>query len=162
MNTIINPKLYKQLKSIKTETIAFHHGNKFYYPCSIELDDGTLFDCVYLFLNEINSFWWINKSEENKLDIDHIKNIMNSNYRLPAKYSKKFIGETGMGYTSFVIIFKDGTKQDYICQETCEFPDLPTNYSISDISNVIIHNNNKNSKTFLKSKAYYWCLFTSN
>jgi hypothetical protein len=138
-----------------------------YYPCEVTLVDGKRIDRVYV---APISKWvghWGAKYDENspsQIPVSRVKSIRESPRRLPVALANKIYrqGESGMGYTLFGLILKDGCTIPCSVGDAVDFIKLPEGISLSDIKDVIPHwGRDIWGKTSLRGErvSFKWCLF---
>ena len=66
-----------------------------------------------------------------------IAKVDKSRFAFPISIQKQIKGETSMGWTAFVAKFKDGRHLSFGTTWNWEFFDLPENYSVNDIVEII-------------------------
>jgi hypothetical protein len=66
-----------------------------------------------------------------------IAKVDKSRFAFPIDIQKQIQGETSMGWTAFVAKFKDGRQLSFGTTWTLEFFNLPDNYNVEDITEII-------------------------
>ena len=90
-----------------------------YYPCVVTLRDGRIVDRVYMQAEEPYKKYWGVWPEDDRgkqsLPIAEVVEIASSPTRLPPRFATEIYaeGESGMGYTIFMLVFANGYKQAY-------------------------------------------------
>lgn len=145
-----------------------------YRPCQITLRDGGKLDRVYLVEEEpyIKVWGGYPQNDPGKLSIllEQVIDLCESPYRLPAKLANKMyqVGESGMGYCVFTLIMKNGKKFPFVTGNAVDFPELPPEYSYSDILDLLPHVGREQlcdtqkhwiNAPYTASAKYCWCLF---
>lgn len=138
-------------------------GDVEYSPCSVILKDGKQIDNVYILpAQDYIKAWGVwpeDDSNKSHIDINQVIKIKESPNRLPVSIANKIyqVGESGMGYHIYTLIFRDGLKQTYLTGNAADFVILPEGKTMHDIVDVLPHEGRKeeNKKTCPK---YYWCL----
>ena len=161
---IIRPELYRQL--IKVEP-SIAEGIE-YRPCRVTLKDGISNDFVYVVeAAPYIKYWGVWPTEDrakHALDLRDVSEIQDSPFRLPAKLATTLYkqGESGMGYTIFTLILKDGSRLACATGNAVDFPtqDVRT-YEIVD---VIPHEGRREVEEHShdprwRPPAYAWCLY---
>ena len=76
------------------------------YPCALEMQDGTVFECAYL-VETTNDRRDRAPLSPFNVDLSQIKRIRESRHRVPAKVARELYqsGESGMGYYYFRLHF---------------------------------------------------------
>jgi hypothetical protein len=103
--------------------------------------------------------WPENDRGKRSINVEDVADLQESVFRLPAKFANRIYraGESGMGYTIFVIEFGDGTRAAYGTGNAVDFITYPTGQSAATITNVIPHEGRMEQK--LSTPDYAWCLF---
>jgi hypothetical protein len=68
------------------------------------------------------------------------------------------MGESGMGYTIFTVVFADGSRQAYSCGNAVDFIRYPEGAGPKDVVDVLPHEG-RNAEP-VRCPEYYWCLFS--
>ncbi len=136
------------------------------YSASVTLIDGTLLPCV-IFRNTatvVNLAMRRFKEEQtgktifakksglgypaivktfvaggNRINHYDIAGIHKSRFAFPLSVQKQIKGETSMGWTAFVAKFKDGRLLSFGTTWRIDFFDLPPDYEVEDIDEIINH-----------------------
>ncbi len=118
-------------------------GPGLYYPCSVELVDGTVIENAIIrnmdaYLREGGILFDIEGAFASKFPVTEIKRIFPSKNRLPIEFSKEIhtYWETGMGYLLFHMSFDDGSKKIVAGGAATDFYDLPAGYALENIVKV--------------------------
>jgi hypothetical protein len=118
-----------------------------YYPCAIELLEGASHDFVYL----VEARSWLEHwgpppyrpEDPNRavLDVSKIISLRESPNRLPVSMANKLYeaGETGMGYTIFTVVFRDGLRLAFGTGNAVDFIQYPKGKSACDVEDVLPH-----------------------
>jgi hypothetical protein len=157
------PKIHPSIKSQVDKILPSRDLNMEYRPCQVVLNNGDKLDNVYI--AEVDSYfkvWGIMPEDDpgkRYISINDVKDVKESPNRLPAHLATKLYkaGESGMGYTIFTIIFKNGQRYSTYTGNAIDFIDLPNGLIIEDIIDVIPHEGRKNNPQ--PGPKYYWCLF---
>jgi len=75
----------------------------------------------------------------NRLSFSDIASIEPSQFAFPAYVLNQIVGETTMSWTGFVAKMKDGKLFGFGTEFRFEFFDMPENYSVQDIEEIINH-----------------------
>ncbi|MFC4347010.1 hypothetical protein ACFO5Q_04060 [Kordiimonas lipolytica] len=137
----LSGKMLAQLQSI--EPSNGFAGN--WYPCSIELEDGSILENVYLIdgrSQENASYYgsWDQYLKNPQLSA-RIKAIRSSPNRLPKKHREFLyrIGESGMGYMHFTLVTNEGHEYAYTTGNFMDFMEMPDGVTYEDIKELIPH-----------------------
>lgn len=106
-----------------------------YRPCLVTLNSGEILDRV-LFLEEAHGL--LGKKD---VDIDTVREIVESPFRLPATLTTKMYsaGESGNGYHIFTLVMSDSRRLHFVMDSYIDFPRLPQAYSFTDIVELLPH-----------------------
>jgi hypothetical protein len=124
----LTPQVEKQLAGIQPSVWE----SMKYFPCSAILKSGERLDRVYLVSQAYFVRYWGIYPEDapGKLhvSIQDVVNVEESPSRLPATLANKLYraGESGMGYTVFTVVFRDGSRQAYVTGGAVDFIDCLT------------------------------------
>ena len=135
-----------------------------YRPCQVILNNGQTLDNVYI--SDVESYlkvWGVipeGDSAKRYISIDDIEKVRESPNRLAAHLATKLYkaGESGMGYTIFTILFKDGRRFATYTGNAVDFFDLSMGFDKEDIVDVLPHKGRQNNPQ--AGPGYYWCLYT--
>jgi len=157
------PKIPIPLQSQLANIIPSRDSQMEYFPCRVVLNSGAVFDNVYI--ADITKYLKVRgilpslDSDKKSISINDIAKIDESPNRLPARFANKLYkaGESGMGYSIFTIVFKDGNQMPIVTGNAVDFVNLPNGYTNNDIVDVIPHEGrNANPK---HGPEYIWCLY---
>jgi hypothetical protein len=164
----IGDGLRKQLERIPPSTA---HGCE-HRPCRIRLGSGEWRDFVYVVdadaYKRLWGIWPEDDPGKESVALQDVVEIQESRHRLPAALANKLYeaGESGMGYTVFTVVLRDGRRLPYVTGNAVDFPTLPPGVTSDDIVDVLPHE----GRNALKSPgpapeetdaAYAWCLYRS-
>jgi hypothetical protein len=138
-------------------------GRIAYHPCAVELRDGSVHERVYV--QDAQSYilvwgvWPEDDPGKRSVDISQVVGIRESPDRLPPSIARAIYeaGESGMGYTVFTLIFRDGLTQAYISGNAVDFVSYPPGKSSRDVESVAPHEGRDNHP-LTDSIGYAWCL----
>lgn len=153
--------LQRQLSNIEPSLVF---GAK-YYPCSVRTQKAQLLECVYFVeATSYFSYWGVWPEDDRmkrSISLSNVAFIASSNKRLPVKFAAQIYqaGESGMGYHTFSVNFRDGTKQSYTGGGNIDFIDYPNGLTGADI--VSINAGVPSGSTPIQSPDYYWCLYSA-
>jgi len=151
--------LNRQLADIQPS----HDGGVYYYPCQVELKNGSILENVYFVETQGYLRHWgvLPGDDKNKqaLSINDITVIKESPNRLPAHLANKLYkaGESGMGYCLFKIIYDNGTELDVLAGNAVDFVPSPDGLNTTNIIDVLPHHGSR--EIFARTPKYYWCLY---
>ena len=137
-----------------------------YHPCAAILKDGSRIECLYIC--EAQSwfrYWgvWPDEDRAKKdLNLLDISSIEESRFRLPARFANRLYeaGESGMGYTIFTIVFKDGSQRAYGTGNAVDFIGYPIGKSAADITEVLPHVGRDDPAGMMSCPDYVWRLYS--
>jgi hypothetical protein len=141
-------------------------GELLQYPCQVTLHDGSIHDHVYLCdASEWIKIWGVWPDQDRgkrEITIDQVVAVAGSPSRLPPDIANTIYqaGESGMGYSIFTLVFRDGSRQAYGSGNAVDFIEYPTGLKATDIVDVIPHEGREN-RSRKTPPEYYWCLFGS-
>jgi hypothetical protein len=163
------PRTYPPLPSALREqldriTPSSSNGIR-YWPVQVVLKDGTKHPCVY-FANAAEyirnwGVWPSDDSAKREIQSEKVETISESDCRLPARLADEVYraGESGMGYTVFEIVYKDGAKSAHVTGNAVDFVSFPAGRKPTDIATVILHAG-REVRPLMQSPEYAWCLFS--
>jgi hypothetical protein len=134
-----------------------------YYPCAATLKSGTVMECVYLCEPTpwfaLWGVWPEDDPGKQSISVEDIAELRESTYRLPARFANRLYraGESGMGYTIFVVEFRDGTRAAYGTGNAVDFITYPPGQSAATVVKVLPHEGRMEQK--LSTPDFTWCLF---
>lgn len=135
-----------------------------YHPCRATLRDGSVVDCVYLAeAGPWFAAWGIWPEDDrgkDSIDIRDVVEIADSPSRLPAPFADRLYeaGESGMGYTVFTVLFRDGATMAVGTGNAVDFVDYPEGQSSETVVDVVSHAG-RDDPRLQKAPDYFWCLF---
>lgn len=96
---------------------------------------------------------------QRSIKVEDIADLQESAFRLSPKFANRIYrsGESGMGYTIFVVEFGDGTRTAYGTGNAVDCITYPPGQSAATVTNVIPHEGRMEQK--LSTPDYSWCLF---
>ena len=136
-----------------------------YYPCRVTLTDGQCIDRVYVVEQEPYIKVWGVYPEDDRAKssvlIEGVADLEESPSRLPPDLANKRYegGESGMGYTTFTVVFSDGTRQSFLAGNAIDFISFPKGKSQADIVDIIPYG----SRDFARLEhppGYSWCIYS--
>lgn len=155
----IPSSLLGKLEQIKPS----RHGAISYFPCRVRLHDGSFRDRVYVLpAAEYIKQWGVYPEDDRGKDsirIEDIADLQESPLRLPAEFANELYahGESGMGYFTFRVRFRNGAARSYVTGSAVDFVPFPTGMTGADIVKVEPHGGR--GDTALSGSPYAWCLF---
>ena len=141
-------------------------GQIVYHPCAVVLLDGSVHERVYVqSAQEYISMWGVWPEDDpgkRSVDVSQVVTIRESADRLPSAIARAIYagGESGMGYTVFTLVFRDGSTQAYVSGNAVDFVTYPAGKSFQDVESVIPHRG-RNDHPSSDSLPYAWCLHGS-
>ena len=135
-----------------------------YFPCSVTLRDGRIFDTVYVEPEIPYLRYWGVYPEDDRgkrfIKIEDVVEVKDSPTRLPARFANQIYdhGESGMGYTIFTVVFSDGERQAYGTGNAVDFIRYPDGKGSNDVSSVLPHEG-RNAQP-VGPPDWYWCLYS--
>jgi hypothetical protein len=156
------PNLLRQLAAIDPsgdQHITCH-------PCAVVLADGVTHERVYI--QDAQSYistwgvWPEDDPGKRSLDLTQVVAIRESSDRLPAPIARSIYeaGESGMGYTIFTLVFRDGSTRAYVAGNAIDFVTYPAGKSSSDVVSVVPHEG-RDASPYSDPIQYAWCLHGS-
>jgi hypothetical protein len=93
--------------------------------------------------------------------VDDVATLAESPFRLPVALADQLYraGESGMGYSAFTLVFRDGAQINVVSGGAIDFVPMPEGRAPADIVRVIPHSGRDQAP--LSSPKYHWCLFGS-
>ena len=120
-------------------------GQLSYRPCQVVLHDGRTVDRVYVqeawTWKGVWGVWPEDDRGKASLSIDDVERIEESPSRIAPRLADRLLeaGESGMGYTKFTLVLRDGRKVNTMTGNAVDFPGLPAGVTASDVVDVIPH-----------------------
>ena len=158
---VISRGLLAQVEAVTPST----DGPLLYRPCQVVLSDGRTVDRVY-----VQEAWtwkgvwgaWPNEDRDEAIPIGSVASVSESPSRIAPRLADRLLkaGETGMGYTKFTVVLRDGRKINTMTGGAVDFPGLPPDVVASDIVDVIIHEHVGEPTTAVALPQSRWCLYT--
>jgi len=158
---VISRELLAQVEAIPPSV----DGRLSYRPCQVVLRDGRTVDRVYVLEAWTwKGVWgaWPRADRDESIEIDSVASISESPSRISPRLADRLLdaGETGMGYTKFTLVLRDGRKVNTVTGNAVDFPGLPAGVAASDVVDVIPHQHVGDSETTMAVPPYRWCLYT--
>ena len=159
------PQLPTHIKEALAAIEPSRDGELLYHPCRAVLKGGRDLEAVYIVPAEPYLEAWGVIPEDDKAkrsirieDVDHVEESLS---RLPAPFANQLYesGESGMGYTIFTVVFKDGERQACISGNTVDFVSYPPGKSPIDVVAVIPHEGRRDGSS-ISGPDYHWCLYS--
>jgi hypothetical protein len=162
----LTPSQHRQLSEVETTT----DGTCRYAPCQVVLASGDVVDRVYIVeVGPYSRKWGIDPTQDKgkrSIPIQHVVRIETSPTRLPAALANKVYaaGESGMGYTLFVVVMGDGSRLPFLTGNAVDFPNWSDGVDPREAVDVVPH---AGREFFLhrapeatdRSAEYAWCLY---
>ena len=155
------PHVREAFKSIEPS----RDGELVYYPCRVVLKSGEAFDTVYIVPEKPYVKYWGVYPENDRgkhwIRMEDVVEVQESPTRLPAKFANEIYrsGESGMGYTTFTVVFADGMRQACATGNAVDFIRYPSGNLPKDVVAVISHEGRRDDSS-IKSPEWYWCLYS--
>jgi hypothetical protein len=110
-------------------------------------------------------YWGVYPEDDeakHSIRIEDILEIEESPARLPARFADEIYraGESGMGGTTFIVFFADGSRQSYSAGGVCDFLSYPPGKGPGDVSKVLPHEGRCDAQVAVPD--FYWCLYSPN
>jgi hypothetical protein len=159
---VIRQDLLAQVEAVPPST----DGRLLYRPCQVTLRDGRMLDRVYVQEAWVWKGSWGVWPEDDRgkasVSIDDVTAIADSPSRLPPALATRLLeaGETGMGYTKFTLVLRDGRRINTVTGNAVDFPGLPTGMVGADVIDVVPGEHVGTSETSMADQPYWWCLYT--
>lgn len=163
----LRSELREQLERIEPSS----DGVCAYRPCRVQLVSGETRDFVYVVdADEYIRVWGVwpeDDTGKRALAVEDVVAVEESPYRLPAELANKLYawGESGMGYTLFTVVLRDGRRLPRVTGGAVDFPVLPDGLTTRDIVDVL-----REGREVFKDRApradegtaeYAWSLYRS-
>jgi hypothetical protein len=158
---VISRELLAQVEAVTPSV----DGQILYRPCQVVLNDGRTVDRVY-----VQEAWtwkgswgaWPRADRDESIEIDAVASVSESPSRIAPRLADRLLeaGESGMGYTKFTLVLRDGRKINTGTGNAVDFPGLPAGVAASDVVDVIPHQHVGDSDTTMADPPYRWCLYT--
>jgi hypothetical protein len=156
----------RQLAKVETTT----DGICQYAPCRVILASDDVIDRVYIVESYgYSRVWGIDPSLDKgkrSVAIEDVVTIQSSPRRLPASLANKLYaaGESGMGYTLFVVVMRDGSRLPFVCGNAVDFPNWPDGIDPREAVDVLPHAGrdifrDRAPDPTESSAEYAWCLY---
>lgn len=118
-----------------------HDGATCYRPAQVTLESGETYDRVYCVPSSDLDKRWSDHRLDGAIGFEEVARVRESPYRLPAQLADRLYaeGESGMGYTIFTLVMKDGMRVPRVTGNYVDFPALPEGSSAADIHDVLPH-----------------------
>ena len=144
-----------------------HDREMRYFPCRAVLKNGALLETVYFQpQHPYIGFWGIYPKEDQgklPLRIDDVAAIENSPSRLPAQFATELyrMGESGIGYVVFTVVFSDGQRQACVSGNAVDFIHYPQGKRPADVVAVLPYMVPRDA-SLVKGPEYHWCLYSES
>jgi hypothetical protein len=158
---VISPELLAQVEAVTPSV----DGQLLYRPCQAVLADGRTVDRVY-----VQEAWtwkgvwgaWPRADRDESIELDAVVSVSESPSRIAPGLADRLLkaGESGMGYTKFTLVLRDGRKINTMTGNAVDFPGLPAGVVPSEVVDVIPHQHDGDSETTMPVPPYRWCLYT--
>jgi hypothetical protein len=105
--------------------------------------------------------WPEDDSGKQHIPVEDVAALSESPFRLPLALADQLYraGESGMGYSAFTLVFRDGAQINVVSGSALDFVPVPEGRATTDIVRVIPHSGRDQAP--LSSPKYHWCLFGS-
>jgi hypothetical protein len=134
-----------------------------YYPCRVVTRDGRVFDRVYVQPREPYLTYWgilpFDDRHKGWIAISEVVDLEESPLRLPPQLAERVYekGETGMGYTSFRMDFRNGNHRAVTTGGTVDFIPLREGETGADV--VRVHTGIGRLENTDLAPRYYWSIY---
>jgi hypothetical protein len=146
-------------------------GSMRYAPCQVTLKSGEVVDRVYVVdAPTYMAYWGIDPNGDRAkraISIEDVARIVSSPVRLPAHLASLIYaeGESGMGYTIFTVVSRDGGQLPYVGGNAIDFPMWPTGCDPADVVGVRPHVGreafrDRRVRETERVAPYFWCLYS--
>src|SRR6266404_3576589 len=159
------PKLPPHLKSQLNAITPSVDDELKHYPCLVRLNDATEVDRVYL-VSEAPYIrhWGVypgQDSGKSEVHVEDVASLKESPSRLPPQFANELYkaGESGMGYTLFVVVFSDGTRQAFLTGNAVDFIEYPQGKGPQDVT-AVLPNEGRNDPGRREAPNYSWCIYS--
>jgi hypothetical protein len=140
-----------------------------YRPCRVRLTSGEMRDFVYLIDADAYIRRWGPWPPEakNVVSVQDVVAVEESPHRLPAALANRLYerGESGMGYTIFTVVLRDGRRLPRVTGNAVDFPALPDGVTTGDIVDVLHEGReaftDRRPSADEGTASYAWCLYRS-
>lgn len=117
-------------------------------PCSAHLKDGSVIPRLYPVQAAELSYvqeWPSKETDPSLVLANEIEYLEDSPYRTPSGYARLLYqaGESGMGWTVFTVVFKNGYRQVYVTGQRYDFLEYPKGLGPGDIVDILPHEGRK-------------------
>jgi hypothetical protein len=126
----LSPELIEQLSRVPTS----RDGSMSYAPCLVTLKSGEVLPRVYVLEESSYLRLWGDDPKRSTIDPSAIASMVESPDRLPAELANEVYaaGESGMGYSIFTVVLRDGSTIPFLTGNAVDFPDWPEEVDPSD------------------------------
>lgn len=147
--------LYAKLRNITPS----HDGTMSYYPCRVQLRRGHWLPHVYVVAAaDFQRTWGIGIGRR-YVAMSEVVDLEEDPDRLPPQYANALYkaGESGMGFSLFRVVFRNGHEAGYVTGNAVDFLPYPPGLGAADI--LAVHPHQGRSATAVQGLEYSWCLF---
>jgi hypothetical protein len=154
--------LQRQLDAIEPSEVEPGHR---IYPCSAQLNDGTVQKCVY-FMTAATSMRLLGRNgpaavpDRNWILEDEVASIGESPVRLPARFANKIYraGESHYGCYTFALVFSRWLRRGYTVGGFVDFLEFPRGHGPSDVKEVLLAVGPIRATRACQVPDYRWCV----
>ncbi len=165
------PRLSMDLDAQLKQVQRSFDGTCEYAPCQVTLRSGDIVDRVYVVEAESYRRAWGIKPQEDpgkdSVSLEEVIALRESPSRLAAHLANKVYsaGESGMGYSLFVVVMRDGTRLPFVVGNAVDFPAWPSGVDPRDAVDVEPHAGrdlfrDRAPGPSERSASYSWCLYS--
>lgn len=164
---IPGPRLREQLQRVEPSS----DGVVAYRPCRVRLASGELRDFVYVVDADAYirawGIWPEDDDAKTAVALEDVVAVEESPHRLPVDLANKLYewGESGMGYTLFTVVLRDGRRLPRVTGNAVDFPALPEGVTTHDIVDVLREGRDvfqhRGPGPDEGTAPYAWCLYRS-
>ena len=158
------PSLPDRVREALDGIVPSGDNGLWYFPCRVTLRDGKILDAVYIEPEIPYLQWWGVYPEDDRgkrfVRIEDVVTVEDSPTRLPARFANQIYdhGESGMGGTTFTVVFSDGEQQAYVTGNAVDFIRYPNGKGPKDVTAVLPHEGRNAQKMGVPD--WYWCLYS--
>jgi hypothetical protein len=158
------PELSSELQLQLAAIEPSQNGSIAYRPCAVVLASGEVHERVYV--QDAQSYitvwgvWPEDDPGKGSVDVSNVIAIRESSDRLHPSIARSIYraGESGMGYTVFTLVFRDGSARAYVGGNAVDFVTYSAGKAASDVVSVVPHRG-RDEDPYSDPRGYAWCLY---